>query len=244
MGAADGSWILVGCCGWQQARARYFAQFPAIELQGTFYQPPALELARRWRGEATPGFRFSMKAWQLITHPASSLTYRRLKDPIGRPGAYGFFRPTTEVAAAWQRTLAVARALEAETIVFQCPASFKENDENLANLEAFFRVAEREGRIFAWEPRGPWHAAVVRERCEKLGLVHCVDPFQAEPVAGHAVYLRLHGRGAYRYQYTDDDLIELRNKVLRYRDEGRRPIYVMFNNTYMKEHAARFLQLA
>jgi uncharacterized protein YecE (DUF72 family) len=150
--------VFVGCCGWQQARARYFAEFPVVELQDTFYQPPSLELAQKWRREAPADFRFSLKAWQLITHPASSPTYRRLKEPMARDQlqACGFFRRTDEVAAAWQRTLAVARTLQAEAIVFKCPASFTETQENLANLEAFFRTAEREQHIFAWEPRGPW----------------------------------------------------------------------------------------
>ena len=237
--------ILVGCCGWQQARARYFEQFPVIELQDPFYQPPSVELAAKWRREAPARFRFSLKAWQLITHAASSPTYRRLKEKpaADRLAACGFFRRTPEVAGAWQRTLAVARELAAEAIVFQCPASFTETSANLANLDSFFTQADRDGRLFAWEPRGPWHADVVRTVCERLDLVHCVDPFLAEPLAGQAVYVRLHGRGSYHYRYTEQDLSDLLRKVLRWRSEGRAPIYVMFNNTAMKEDAARFQAL-
>ncbi len=94
--------ILIGCCGWAEGRARYFRDFGVVELQTTFYQPPPVELARKWREAASAGFVFSLKAWQLITHTPASPTYRRLKTPVPpeRHAAYGSFRPTAEVRAA------------------------------------------------------------------------------------------------------------------------------------------------
>ena len=56
------SQLFVGCCGWAEAQARYVADFQAIELQTTFYQPPASAVAKRWKCQAQPGFRFCMKA--------------------------------------------------------------------------------------------------------------------------------------------------------------------------------------
>jgi hypothetical protein len=73
---------VVGCCGWTEAQAKYVATFSAIEIQTTFYQPPGDAAARRWKILAPIGFRFCMKAWQLITHTPSSPTYRRLKSRI------------------------------------------------------------------------------------------------------------------------------------------------------------------
>lgn len=150
--------MLIGCCGWPEARARYFEDFPVVELQTTFYQPPSPELAEKWRSQAPPEFIFSLKAWQLITHAPSSPTYRRLKTPIplSQRSAYGGFRPTAEVRTAWEHTLAIARALRAAVIVFQCPASFRQSAENRKNLATFFGSIEREGRLLAWEPRGDW----------------------------------------------------------------------------------------
>jgi hypothetical protein len=58
----------VGCCGWTEAQARYVTDFQSIELQTTFYQPPAVGVAKRWKSKAPPKFRFCMKASQLITH--------------------------------------------------------------------------------------------------------------------------------------------------------------------------------
>lgn len=236
--------VLVGCCGWPEARARYFQHFPIVEVQETFYQPPSPERARRWRQEGPPGFRFALKAWQLITHPATSPTYRRLKrplDPQAREQA-GFFRPSDAVWEAWQETLAVAEALEAEAIVFQCPPSFRPTEENIANLERFFQRIERGGRLIVWEPRGGWEGEVVADLCRRLGLVHCVDPFAGRPVPREAVYFRLHGRGGYRYRYTDEELAWLRDLCREEAGKGT-PVYCLFNNVYMLEDALRFREL-
>src|ERR1700722_2057937 len=54
---------LIGCCGWAGAQARYFSQFPVIEIQSTFYDPPDSKVAARWRALAPPDFVFCIKAW-------------------------------------------------------------------------------------------------------------------------------------------------------------------------------------
>lgn len=237
--------ILVGCCGFPEARGRYYAEFPLVEVQSTFYQLPKPELAARWQSEAPEGFLFAMKAWQLITHPASSPTYRRLREPLAeaRRGAYGAFQPTAEVWAAWQRTREVARALGARILVFQCPARFTPSEEHVANLEAFFRRAERDDLTFVWEPRGDWPADLVRELCQRLGLIHCVDPLVGESQAVEVAYYRLHGLGGYRYQYTDEDLGRLLSACRSALASGRRAAYVLFNNVSMLEDARRFQAL-
>jgi len=232
--------VWVGCCGWAAAHARYFKQFRAIELQSTFYQPPAVELAGKWRREAPEGFRFCLKAWQLITHAASSPTYRRLKTPLpeSRRRAAGGFQPTEEVWRAWEVTRAIASTLDAAVVLFQCPASFRPTGQNVRNLEGFFRRVDACPHLLAWEPRGDWPQDLVRDLCARLGLIHCVDPFAGDPVTGGVRYFRLHGRGGYQYRYSDAELRELRAKVA---TDGSHDAYVMFNNVWMKDDAARFL---
>jgi len=235
--------VVIGCCGWPEARQRYFSHLGAVELQDTFYDPPSPQRASRLRQEAPPGFVVTMKAWQLITHPPTSPTYRRLRRglPAEAREEAGLFRPTATVRWAWQETLAVARAVGAMAIVFQCPPSFRPTPENKGHLQDFFQQVEREGRILAWEPRGPWPPEEVMALCRELGLVHCVDPLaQGLPLWGEAAYLRLHGRGGYRYRYSDRELAELAQICERLLAQGRRPVLVMFNNTNMLEDALRF----
>lgn len=236
MPVADRVWV--GCCGFARKLEEYARHLPAVEVQQTFYRPPRVQTAEGWRRRVPEEFVFTVKAWQLITHPATSPTYRRLGQPIpaSRSDRYGSFAPTEEVHQAWHRTLEVARALRAAAVVFQCPPSFGPTPQNVARLEQFFRIAPRDGLSFVWEPRGGWPGALVQRLCQELDLVHCVDPFVTASVYGRFRYYRLHGRGGYRYRYTEADLQELRSLC-------RAPAYVMFNNVSMWEDALRLWEL-
>jgi len=231
----------LGLCGWNGSQASYFEAFDCVEIQSTFYDPPALRVVRKWRSLAPSGFQFCIKAWQLITHTASSPTYRRLRSPIpeSERNAVGAFRQTEQVWQAWERTLEVARALDATVILFQCPKSFLPTSENLINLSAFFRRVNRESFRLAWEPRGEaWTDDVVGDLCAEYGLVHCVDPLEATSVYGDMTYWRLHGRGSYSYRYTDGDLVLIKQMLAKRTHPG----YLMFNNFSSKTDALRLRQ--
>ena len=231
--------IRIGCCGYGRAKATYYQHFRLVEVQKTFYKPPKLATAERWRAEAPPDFEFTLKAWQLITHKPSSPTYRKARLSLdGPPERYGAFRPTAEVHAAWETTRAIAQALGARLVLFQCPASFTPTEEHIANLRAFFREVDRGGMRFAWEPRGKWDDETIAALCRELDLIHAVDPFQRLPVTKNIAYFRLHGRTGWRYRYTDDDLAQLLAWCRDY-DE----VYCLFNNASMFEDAQRLQRL-
>jgi len=231
--------VKVGCCGFPVSRKDYFRQFKLVEVQQTFYKMPGLETARRWRWEAPAGFEFTLKAGQLITHPTSSPTYRKagIKVPPGAEGHYGFFRPSDEVHQAWKETRRFAQSLEAKVILFQCPPSFKENPENIANMRSFFRLVKDAGYIFVWEPRGGWSEPTIKNLCSELELVHCVDPMENKPPCGEIQYFRLHGGLHYRHKYTNEELEHLKG-MLRGKES-----YVLFNNLNMHHDALAFDRL-
>ncbi len=241
--------LRTGCCGFPPSLARYAEIFPVVEVQQTFYQPPQPGTLERWRSRVGREFEFTLKAWQLITHEATSPTYRRLREQLNQKEKreVGAFRLSAAVLRAWERTLEAAQILSARVILFPCPASFRPTKRNRDNLRAFFREIrqaarsdKREGKMtFVWEPRGDWSTAEVRELCRELDLVHGVDPFKQRPVTPGPGYFRLHGRRGYRYRYTEDDLQEL-VEIAR----PHKPCYVLFNNTAMLEDARRFVQLA
>ncbi len=228
----------MGCCGFPVARARYYEAFGAVEIQQTFYQPPKIATAKRWRDEAPQEFLFTLKAWQLITHEATSPTYRRLKIeiPAGNRKNYGSFKPTDEVFAAWEATLRFAHELKARIVVFQCPGSFTPETRNKKNMARFFRSIARKGLTFVWEPRGSWNGAEIKELCQELDLIHCVDPLKSAPVHGRIRYFRLHGPKGYRSRYEERDLQKIADMC-----EGQ--TYCFFNNLSMFEDAIRFLRL-
>ncbi len=240
MGARAKYWVRVGCCGFPVARARYFENFEVVELQSTFYQLPREETPERWRAAAPEAFEFTVKVPQLITHEASSPTYRKLKEKLSPEarGRVGSFRPTEEVFSAWERTLTLCHKLRARVALFQSPPSFSPTPEHKKNLKAFFGTIERGGLILIWEPRGDWKEGEVLELCQELGLVHGVDPFTSKPLWGEPRYFRLHGRGGYRYEYSDEELVELKEMLV---NAGGG--YVLFNNVFMFEDAQRFKKL-
>jgi len=225
---------------------RYASHFPIVEVQQTFYQPPADAVMARWVKAMPEGFEFTLKAWQLITHESKSPTYRRLKRPLSASerSSCGAFRDSEIVREALARTLACAKTLGAEKILFQSPASFRPDDQNIARLRHFFaRLAnpERPANVrYFWEPRGAaWteHAPLAAELCEELELGYVVDPFvdAVRPTSGVA-YLRLHGISGARHVYSDAEL----QALVRMTPPNT---YVLFNNIPRVSDAQRFLTL-
>ena len=221
--------VKVGCCGFPVEMSKYFKTFKVVEVQKTFYKPPSQKTAKKWREEAPNDFEFTIKAWQVITHPPSSPTYRKVgihaKD-------CGFFKPTEEVFKAGETTEEIAKILKAKFVLFQTPKSFKDTNSNMQNMKEFFGCINR-NFIFGFEPRG-WREENIRKICEELDLIHVVDPFISRQLYGRIFYFRLHGFN-YRHKYTDD---EMRQLVGYLRDEG----YVLFNNIHMYDDAIRFMQ--
>ncbi len=259
----------IGTSGFGIGQAKYAQLFSCVEVQHTFYQPPSIATLVRWRHAAPSDFEFVLKAWQLITHDARSPTYRRLKKKLSEVEKQeaGYFRPTAIVKEAWEVTLACAHALKARTILFQCPASFKQTKENISNLKEFFSSINREnadensdgrsinrknskggGLNLCWEPRGDWDPKVVKSICHELNLWHVVDPLVSRSVTPDKIYYRLHGRQGWRYEYDDAELRELAATLAGSRakrnipGKGQAP-YIFFNNVRMIQDASRFKAL-
>lgn len=231
--------VKTGLCGFTIGAATYFETFEVVEVQQTFYDPPAPLTLERWRAQAPPAFEFTMKAWQVITHAGTSRTYRRLKSPFTerQRGEAGGFRVNATVMAAWNTTLACARRLRATAILFQCPASFKPTEENAEAMRRFFAETGRPPGIrMLWEPRGAWPDDLVTSICRGLDLVHAVDPFLRPSLTPERTYWRLHGNGSHYTSYTDSEIDQLHRWLA---DAG--DAYVMFNNIPRAGDAKRFM---
>lgn len=242
--------IFVGCCGWATGRERYFKKFSTVEIQSTFYRLPELKTVKGWRDEAPEGFVFCMKAWQAVTHPPSSPTWRRsgLKPEEIAGKEYGWLRPTKDNLAAWEMTRGICEELGARVCVLQCPPSFRYSGENMKNMKKLLSSVKRERIIIGWEPRGDWgeHPEEVRKLCQELDLTHVVDPLRGSPLhlgSGRVAYFRLHGFGKpsiYNYRYSEAELRELA-KICE--EIKAREVYCMLNNIHMLEDAERLRRL-
>ncbi len=232
----------LGMCGFTIGRAAYYRQFPVVEVQQTFYDPPPIETLARWRAEAPPSFEFTMKAWQVITHFGTSRTYRRLRSPFSQTAREeaGGFRVNDTIMAAWQKTADCAQTLRATSILFQCPASFRATDENIAAMREFFAAIDRPAVRMMWEPRGAWPDDVVSELCRDLNLIHAVDPFIRPSLTPQLLYWRLHGNKSHYANFDDDELRQIYSWLPADRSVET---YVLFNNIPRVHDIKRFREL-
>lgn len=232
----------VGLCGFTMSIRDYPDLFDVVEVQQTFYDPPRETFIARWRAQVPEEFEFTLKAWQLITHRATSRTYRRLRRPLDEKARAeaGEFRWNGTTEMAWKTTLRAARLLRATAVLFQCPASFKATEENAERMRAFFgAIGPTPDLRYLWEPRGPWPLDLVERLCSELSLTHVVDPFVNPFVTRAPVYLRLHGTTGARHVYSDEELRTLWEMV-----PAEGTTYVMFNNLPRVEDAKKFLALS
>jgi uncharacterized protein YecE (DUF72 family) len=232
--------VKIGTCGFRWSKDEYASHLDCVEIQHTFYNPPQIKTLEKWVGEMPPGFEFTLKAWQFITHEAGSPTYRRLKRELTEEEERdaGAFKPTAAVNEGWKTTLESAQALRARTVLFQCPAKFTQTKEHIANIRKFFKRIDRGGLNCVWEPRGPWEDGVIKKICDDLDLWHCVDPFVRRTVTPDRCYYRLHGIRGWRYKYEDVELEELTSLLPK---KGHS--YVFFNNNEMLDDARRFRKI-
>ena len=234
--------VRVGLCGFTMSMKTYARHFPVVEVQQTFYDPPPDATLEKWRTVTPPSLEYTMKVWQLVTHAATSPTYRRMKKrPLRASEEPGFFRDSPAVEEGWQRSLNCSAVLSASAMLFQCPASFTPEAENVSRMRRFFERIKRPRERLLWEPRGSkWVSQrdLALALCNDLDLVHVVDPFVTRPEPGRPVYWRLHGIRGPRHSYTDEQLRALKHKLVEVAPTD--PAYVMFNNLPRVGDAKRF----
>jgi len=175
----------------------YSSLFNTVEVNTTFYRPPALSMADLWARKTPPDFEFAIKAWQKFTHPL------RLGQEAGQR-EQKWDKPTQADVDLFKRSIgALADSSKLGILLFQYPASFhctKENVERLHwTLSAFEGYAKAvELRHWSWSEK----STEIKTLVDSLGATWAVidEPKFAssvrqefEPV-GKIFYLRLHGR--------------------------------------------------
>ena len=229
----------------------YSDSFETVEINKTFYKLPMVKTAEKWKDNAFEDFVFNFKAWQALTHPTSSPTWRNKKDQFSESQKenFGYLRPNQDVINAWEKTKDIGKALEAEVCLIQTPGSFDCNEKNEKNLRKFVQKIDRNHLNIAWEPRGDWkdNPKRVEKICDDLNLIHVVDILRREPISSHNIaYIRLHGLNPneynYDYDYSDEELQQLTEKLENLSNEHDK-IYCMFNNYEMFENAKRLEEI-
>jgi uncharacterized protein YecE (DUF72 family) len=213
--------------GSAEERLRYYASiYPVVEVDSTFYAPPAKTTAEAWVERTPPGFRFEIKAFGLFTgHPVQpkalwpDLREAVLSEHAEKKRLYGSHLQPEALEEAWARFDHSLRPLhEADklgAVVFQWPPWFTAKKANRQILE------ELPGRLpdyrIAVEFRhGSWLGEDDRERTlgllQAAGLVHVVvdEPqgfkTSVPPVVAATsdlAMVRFHGHNAENWQRKD-----------------------------------------
>jgi uncharacterized protein YecE (DUF72 family) len=199
----------------------YSQRFSTVEINSSFYQMPKASALKAWAWQVPNGFRFALKAPQIITHR------KRLKS----------------AARETKSLLRAASALNGRQgpLLFQLPPNFK---KDLPRLEAFFDLIGDETRI-AFEFRHvSWFDDEVFDCLRSNSCALCVADTDDSPcsvltsTAGWG-YVRLR-----RERYTDR---RLRAWIKSLKSQQWNEAYVFFKHEETgtgPKFAARFLELA
>ena len=215
---------LVGCSGWsyddwvgrfypsELAKKKgewlgyYSRYFPTVEINSTFYRVPNEFMVKSWieRGKQKPGFQFSVKLPQLVTHESI------LKADAEKAAAQ---------ASSFEDICVKPLADEGllGSVLIQLSPYFKlEERESLGKLRALFQMLHTDVYDYAVEFRHrSWlnekHnelSADALEALQEFGVANVIVdgpgfPMTRSLTAKHA-YVRFHGRN-YDIWYKDED---------------------------------------
>jgi uncharacterized protein YecE (DUF72 family) len=193
---------------WNKAKPtpfRWYVQqgFNSVEINYSFYRFPSSSSINVWQNDSPINFTFSIKVHRSITH------YNKLKQPR-----------STEL---WDDFLRIFEPIEdrIDFWLFQMPASFKFNPENLERVKSFFkseniiqRIVTSKKAVIEFRDASWWDKSSLKE-IEKTGIAFCsidAPSLPNEMVASNDIlYLRLHGSEAwYSYVYSEEAL----NKIV------------------------------
>ena len=120
-----------------EKRLSYYArQFPLVEVDATYYSPPAERTARLWAERTPAGFTFNVKAFSLLTgHPTRvSALYKDLRPDTDKRNVYPDDLPAQAYEEVWTRFLSaldpLVEAGKLGALLFQFPPWFTIKRDN------------------------------------------------------------------------------------------------------------------
>ncbi|MEU1250363.1 DUF72 domain-containing protein [Micromonospora arida] len=243
-----------------EKRLAYYArQFPLVEVDATYYSPPAEATARLWAERTPAGFTFNIKAFSLLTgHPTRvSALYKDLRPETDKKNVYPDDLPAQSYEEVWTRFLSaldpLVEAGKLGALLFQFPPWFT---IKRANKQYLLEVAKRcaplrpvyEFRHASWFEGDNADETLAFLREHKLPYV-CVDMPQGHrsslpPVlaaTADLAVMRFHGHSdkwtskdiheKFGYHYSKRELADWAPKLRELAGEAGQT-HVLMNNCY------------
>jgi uncharacterized protein YecE (DUF72 family) len=129
----------------QERLAYYASQFPLVEVDATYYAPPAEATVNLWTQRTPPEFTFNVKAYSLLTgHPTRpGSLFKDLRPNLDKRTIYPKDLPAQAYEEVWTRLLSALDPLVAAgklgVLLFQFPPWFtirRSNKEYLKEIAA------------------------------------------------------------------------------------------------------------
>ncbi|WP_117214670.1 DUF72 domain-containing protein [Allorhizocola rhizosphaerae] len=243
-----------------ESRLAYYAeQFPIVEVDSTYYAPPAEQTTTLWAQRTPPGFLFNIKAFSMLTgHPTKvSALYKDLRPETDKQNIYPKDLDDQAYEEVWTRFLSaldpLVKAKKLGVLLFQFPPWFgirRDNKQYLLEVKqrcAPLRVAI-ELRSSLWFEGSNQDETLELLRDNKLPFV-CVDMPQGYKNSVPPVFeatsdisvVRLHGHSdkwtsrdiheKFGYRYSTAELKKAAGKIRKLADQTRQT-HVLMNNCY------------
>ncbi|MGC4858597.1 DUF72 domain-containing protein [Micromonospora sp. DT41] len=255
----DSGWYPQTADNPEKRLAYYARQFPLVEVDATYYSPPAEATARLWAERTPAGFTFNIKAFSMLTgHPTRvNALYKDLRPDTDKKNVYPDDLPAQSYEEVWTRFLSaldpLVEAGKLGALLFQFPPWFT---IKRANKEYLLEVAKRcsplrpvyEFRHASWFDGDNAEETLAFLREHRLSYV-CVDMPQGHrssvpPVlaaTGDLAVMRFHGHSdkwtskdiheKFGYHYSKQELADWAPKLRELADEAGQT-HVLMNNCY------------
>ena len=217
--------IHVGCSGWYywhwkgsfyptdtpsgELFSIYQANFKTVELNAPFYSWPTIGAVKTWIRQALPGFVYTVKVCELITHVQRFQQTQILIDDFGY--------------------IADLLGPRMGCFLFQLPPSIRYSPEMLHSILS--QLDHRRRNVVEFRHKSWWKPEVYAA-FKAAGTIFCACSGPRLPdelvCTGDDVYVRFHGiEKWYRHDYSD---AELELWAERIGQSGAKTIWVYFNN--------------
>lgn len=215
---AEGSWTGIFYPPGKVDELSYYAQrFNTVEINSTFYRPPAAGYAWNWARKTPEDFDFTVKLWQKFTHPGMWAKQSGDDSQVTQDDVDTFKKGIEPLV----------KSKKLGCLLIQFPPSFQlktENQEGLDRILGYFDdyPTAVELRHKSWSDQQNVTEQTLGEH--NASLVYIDEPKfhfsikQDFKPAGPLFYLRMHGRNAerwfkhksaaekYNYLYSSDEL--------------------------------------
>lgn len=237
----------------------YCSFFNSVEINATFYRPPAPGMAEAWAKRTPAEFEFAVKVWQKFTHPM------KLGEEADR-SQKNWQAPAEADVEIFRKSIgALADSGKLGILLFQYPVGFHYTDKNVEKLRWTLKAFKDypkavELRHRSWSDRGQETKMLLEQSDASWAIIDepkfASSVEQAFEPVGDIFYLRLHGQNRerwwshgeawerYDYFYGPEEIRFFADKIRQSAQKSPpEKVYVFFNNHARGQAVANALML-